>query len=72
MEASSGDLVAANSAANTITQYSIATDGALTVVSRSSSSTDSSPTALILDENGRNVLSISKNAVPNPAQLPAR
>jgi 6-phosphogluconolactonase (cycloisomerase 2 family) len=72
MEASSGDLMAANSAANSITQYSIAADGALTVVSRSSSSTDSSPTALVLDENGNNVLSISKNAVPIPAQIPSQ
>jgi 6-phosphogluconolactonase (cycloisomerase 2 family) len=72
MEASSGDLVTANSATNTITQYSIAAGGALTVVSRSSSPTDTSPTALILDENGRDVLSISKDAVPNPAQLPSK
>ena len=72
MQASNGDLVAANSAANAITQYSVASDGALTIVSRSSSSTDSSPSALILGENGKNVVSISKNAVPNPTQLPSR
>lgn len=68
MRASSGDLVAANSAANAITQYSIAADGSLTVVSRSSSSADSSPAALIPGKNG-NVLSISKDAVPNRAHL---
>ncbi|MGC1870668.1 MAG: beta-propeller fold lactonase family protein [Acidobacteriaceae bacterium] len=72
MEASSGDLVTANSAANAITQYSVAADGALTVVSRSPSSTDSSPAALIPDANGRGVVSISRNAVPNPAQLPSQ
>ncbi|MGB7197568.1 MAG: beta-propeller fold lactonase family protein [Acidobacteriaceae bacterium] len=72
MQASNGDLVAANSAANTITQYSIDSDGALTMVSRSSSSTDSSPSALFLGENGKNVVSISKNAVPNTTQLPSR
>jgi 6-phosphogluconolactonase (cycloisomerase 2 family) len=72
IEASSGDLVAANSAANAITQYSIAADGGLTVVSRSSSSADSSPAALVLDKNGRNVLSVSKDAVPNLARLPSQ
>ncbi|HTU49497.1 MAG TPA: beta-propeller fold lactonase family protein [Acidobacteriaceae bacterium] len=72
METSSGDLVAANSAANTITQYSVAADGALTVISRSPSSTDSSPAALIPDENGTGVVSISKSAVPSPTQLPSQ
>lgn len=71
VRASNGELVAANSAANTISQYSIAADGSLRVVSRSSSSSDSSPAALILDKNGRNVLSISKDAVPNFAHLPS-
>ena len=72
VEASSGDVVAANSAANAVTQYSIAADGALTVVSRTASSADSSPAALILGKNGRNVLSISKDAVPNLAHLPTQ
>ncbi|MGB8480892.1 MAG: hypothetical protein WCE63_18970 [Acidobacteriaceae bacterium] len=73
MEASSGDLVVVNSAASAITQYAIAADGALTaVVSRSASSADSSPAALIVDKNGRSVLSISKDAVPNLAHLAAQ
>jgi 6-phosphogluconolactonase (cycloisomerase 2 family) len=71
MQASSGDLVAANSAANSIAQYSIAGDGALTLVSQSSSSADSSPAALIPGKNG-NVLSISKDAVPQLAHLPTQ
>ena len=69
-DAASGHLVAANSAANSITQYSIAADGALAVVSRSSSPTDSSPAALILDRNGNSILAISRNGSPNVAQLP--
>jgi 6-phosphogluconolactonase (cycloisomerase 2 family) len=72
MDASSGDLVAANSAASVITQYSIAADGALKAVFRSASSADSSPAALIPDKNGRNVLSISKDAVPDLAHLPSQ
>jgi 6-phosphogluconolactonase (cycloisomerase 2 family) len=68
MQASSGKLVAANSAADTMTQYSIAADGALTVASRSSSSADGSPAALIPGQNG-SVLSISKNAVPKLTHL---
>ena len=72
IESSRGALVAANSAANAITQYSIAADGALTAVSRSSSSADSSPAALTVDKSGRNVLSTSKNAVPNLAHLPSQ
>jgi hypothetical protein len=67
-----GDLVAANSAANTVTQYTIASNGGLTVASRSSSSADSSPAALLLGENGKNVLSISKDAVPNLTKLPSQ
>ena len=63
MQVSSGDLVAANSTANSIAQYSIGADGALSLVSQSSSSADSSPAALIPGKNG-NVLSISKDAVP--------
>ena len=70
IQPSSGDLVAANSAAMSIVQYSLAADGSLAVVSRSSSQTDSSPAALISGKNG-NVLSISKNAVPNLAHLPS-
>lgn len=69
MQTSSGDLIAANSVVNAITQYAIAADGALVVLSRSSSSTDSSPAALILGKNGE-VLSISKDAVPNQTHLP--
>jgi len=69
--ASSGDLVVANSPAKSIVQYSIAADGSLAVVSRSSSPTDSSPAALISGKNG-NVLSISKNAVPKLAHLPSQ
>jgi 6-phosphogluconolactonase (cycloisomerase 2 family) len=72
MQSSTGYLVAANSAANSIIQYSIAADGALTVVSRSSSTADSSPAALILDNNGSNVLSVSKDAVPNVTHLPSQ
>lgn len=72
MEASVGDLAAANSAASTITEYSIAADGSLKAVSQSTSSADSSPAALIPDRNGRNVLSITKDAVPNSAQLPSQ
>jgi hypothetical protein len=71
MRASSGDLVAANSVANSITQYSIAADGALKLISQFSSSADSSPAALIPDNNG-NVLSISKDAVPKVVHLPAQ
>jgi 6-phosphogluconolactonase (cycloisomerase 2 family) len=70
IQVSSGDLVAANSDANTITQYSISADGALKVVSRYSSSAASSPAALIPGKNG-NVLSISKDAVPKLAHLPS-
>jgi 6-phosphogluconolactonase (cycloisomerase 2 family) len=72
IKAASGDLVAANSAANAITQYAIQADGALTAVSRSTSSADSSPAALILDQTGRNVLSVSKDAVPKVAHLPSQ
>lgn len=72
MQVSSGDLVAANSAANAITQYSIAPDGALQVVSQSASTADSSPAALIPGKNGRNVLSISRDAAPSLAPLPSQ
>ncbi len=72
MENSSGDLVAANSAASTITEYSIAADGALKLASQSASTADSSPAALIPGNKGRNVLSISKDAVPNLAHLPSQ
>jgi 6-phosphogluconolactonase (cycloisomerase 2 family) len=71
MPALSGDLVAASSPANTITQYSIDPDGALKVVSQSPSTADSSPAALIPGKNG-NVLSISKDAVPNLAPVPSQ
>jgi 6-phosphogluconolactonase (cycloisomerase 2 family) len=71
MQVSGDHLVAANSTANAITQYSVAADGALTVVSQSPSPADSSPAALIPGKNG-NVLSISKDAVPNLARLPSQ
>ena len=67
VDRSSGNLFVASSASNTIAEYSIASDGALAVVSRKSSSTDSSPTALMLDKSGKYVVSTSKSAVPNLA-----
>lgn len=70
IQALSGDLVAANSATNTISQYSIAADGVLSEASRSASSADSSPAALIVGGNG-NVLSVSKDAVPKTTHLPS-
>ena len=67
VDRSSGNLFVASSDSNTITEYSIAADGALAVVSRKSSSTDSSPTALMQDKSGKFVVSTSKSAVPNLA-----
>ncbi len=67
VDRSSGNLFVASSDSNTITEYSIASDGALAVVSRKSSSTDSSPAALMQDKSGKFVVSTSKSAVPNLA-----
>ncbi|MHB1794785.1 MAG: lactonase family protein [Acidobacteriaceae bacterium] len=67
VDRSNGKLFVANSASNTITEYSMSADGALTLVSSASSSTDGSPTALMLDKSGKYVVSTSKSAVPNLA-----
>ncbi|MHB2008023.1 MAG: lactonase family protein [Acidobacteriaceae bacterium] len=69
VDRSNGKLFVANSASNTITEYSMSADGALTLVSSASSSTDSSPTALMLDKSGKYVVSTSKSAVPKLAIL---
>ncbi len=67
VDRSSGNLFVASSDSNTITEYSIAADGALAFISRKSSSTDSSPAALMQDKSGKFVVSTSKSAVPNLA-----
>jgi 6-phosphogluconolactonase (cycloisomerase 2 family) len=72
VDRSSANLVVASSAANDITDYSMSPNGALTMVSKAASSTDSSPAALMLDKSGKHVFSTSKSAVPNLANLPSQ
>ncbi|MHB1936512.1 MAG: lactonase family protein [Acidobacteriaceae bacterium] len=72
VDRSNGKLFVANSAAHTMTEYSIADDGALAAVSSASSSIDSSPAALRLDKSGKYVVSTSKNAVPSLVILPSQ
>ncbi|MES2222900.1 MAG: beta-propeller fold lactonase family protein, partial [Acidobacteriota bacterium] len=70
MQASGGELVAVDSAVNSLSRYSVGADGALSLVSQSPTAADSSPAALLPGKSGK-VLSISKDAVPHINQIPS-